>query len=193
MSPHDITVAIPAHWQRVQSGMLARACGSAVMQTHAPAALSVAMDLERQGAPATRQRALDAVQTPWVAFLDSDDMFYPEHLKSLLDHALETGADYVYSYWDTKRTPDVLGHFGKPFDHGNPTETTITILVRTDLAKDVGFQALTDRQENTGEDWRFTLECIKRGAMIMHLPKQTWYWAHHGGNTSGMPNKGDAR
>lgn len=188
----DITVAIPYHAARVRNGMLDRAVNSVLAQTWRPAAVSLAEDIWKQGAPATRQRALDTVQTTWVAFLDSDDYFLPLHLELLADHAIKTGADYVYSYWDTSITPDILGHFGKPFDPKNPTETTITILARTGLVKEIGFKALEDRAHNTGEDWRLVNGMIKLGAHISHLPEMTWVWSHHSGNTSGMPSKGDA-
>lgn len=189
IAPHDITVAIPSHPAR-SNGLLQRALTSVLCQTWTPAGISLAIDTLREGAPATRQRALDGVTTPWVAFLDSDDAFDPDHLESLAACANETGADYVYSYWHT--APDVLGHFGKPFDPANPTETTITILVRTELAKEVGFKAMPDRYENTGEDFQLVLGCVALGAKIVHLPKRTWLWNHHSGNTSGMPTKGDA-
>lgn len=186
-----ITAAIPAHPARVRNGMLQRAIDSVYQQTMPAYALAVALDLDREGAPATRQRALDMVQTEWVAFLDSDDYWLPVHLEALSQWAQEQQADYVYSYWTG--APDVLGHFGKVFDPANPTETTMTILVRTELAKQVGFKALEDRQANTGEDWRMTLGCIELGAKIVHLPMKTWVWSHHSGNTSGLPTKGDAR
>lgn len=184
-----ITVAIPAHLARAENGMLLRATNSAYMQTLQPAAVSVAMDMDREGAPVTRQRALDAVLTPWVAFLDSDDWFEPEHLQQLAGCALLNDADYVYSYW---HGPDVLGNFGRPFDPAKPVETTSTILVRTDLAKKIGFQALPERQANTGEDWRFTTKAVELGAKIVHLAQRTWHWEIHGMNTSGLPTKGDA-
>lgn len=189
VTPHDITVVIPTHPAR-SNGLLQRALTSVLAQTWRPAGFVVAMDNLREGAPATRQRALDSVNTPWVAFLDSDDAFDPDHLESLGECANRTGADYVFSYWHT--APDVLGHFGKVFDPQHPTETTITVLVRTELAKKVGFKALPDRFENTGEDFRLVLGCLDLGAKVVHLPKRTWLWAHHGGNTSGMPTKGDA-
>lgn len=185
----EITVAIPAHPARLRNGKLARAVHSVGQQTLPPAALSIAVDLTRAGAPATRQRALDAVMTPWVAMLDSDDFFDPQHLEHLLRHALDTGADYVYSYF---HGADFLGHFGKVFDPLNPIETTSTILVRTDLAKSVGYQAIPERLENTGEDRFFTLGCISLGAKIVHLPERTWTYWMDGFNSSGLPTKGDA-
>lgn len=71
-----ITVAIPTIPPR--RALLRRALRSVQDQTMPAAAISVAVDLDRQGAWVTRQRALNAVQTPWVAFLDDDDEFLPD-------------------------------------------------------------------------------------------------------------------
>lgn len=179
--------------------MLQRAVKSVANQTMPPAAISVAYDLQRQGAPATRQRALDAVSTDWVAFLDDDDMFKSFHLEHLMAHANETGADFVYSWFEVPGGEDPFPptHFTDPFDPENPIETTITVLVRTGLAKTVGFKAMEGRTLNTGEDRYFTLGCLEAGARVSHLVEKTWWWIHHGngrdrGNTSGLPTKGDS-
>lgn len=183
----DVTVAIPTIPPRVE--LLGQALRSVVDQTHAAAAISIAVDIHKQGAWVTRQRALDAVATPWVQFLDDDDMLYPQHLDRLLACAVDTGADYVFSYWDLTRSGDVLGHFGREFNPADPTHTTMCVLVRTELAKTVGFTPPDPADENSGEDWRFTLDCVAQGAKIVHLPEQTWYWRHHQpGNTSGQPH-----
>lgn len=210
-----ISVITPAHPARIANGKLARAMGSVMTQTLAPDAIHVAIDTDREGAPATRQRALMAATTDWVAFLDSDDVFMPRHLELLIAHALKTGADYVYSWFKilqefgdgTSRVLEEdpifpMTHYLNPFNPDDPIETTITTLVRTELAQQVGMVALDRGQVNTGEDRRFTLECLKLGANIQHLVRKTWLWSHHylpgpdptgrPGNTSGMPSKGDA-
>lgn len=196
-----ITVAIPVHPPRFRSGLFSRAMGSVQIQTLPPTAVSVAVDVSGRGAPETRQRALDAVQTEWTAFLDSDDFFFPQHLEKLLTHAEETGADMVYSWFQVM---DQAGrilehdpvfpptHFTEPFDPDNPIETTITTLVRTELAQEVGFQAMNRGETNTGEDRFMVLGLLQAGARISHLVEKTWVWAHHGKNTSGLPTKGDA-
>ena len=199
MSLLDITVATPAHLARVNNGMLHRAIQSAWCQTAPPVAVALALDIRGEGAPKTRQRALEMVKTPWTAFLDSDDEFGPEHLEKLSRFALDTDADYVYSWFTIPQTPDwdPLNGFGKPFDPANPKQTTITVLVRTDLALQAGgfWQPPVDAEidgQRYGEDYAFTCACNDLGARILHLPERTWFWSHHGGNTSGRPDQGDA-
>lgn len=199
----DITVAIPAHPARVANGMLDRAVASVRAQKHPAAGISIAVDETGQGAAATRQRALDAVTTEWVAFLDSDDWFYPEHLRVLAAGARIYKADYLFSYYmvhfpDGRPWPgnDPLGHFGKPFDPKHPHQTTITTLVRTELAKQIGFHEPPPDSvvggHRGGEDWHFTVSCVDAGAHIVHVPRRSWAWVHHRGNTSGLPGRGDA-
>lgn len=178
------------------------ALASVASQTLQPAAISIAVDVNREGAPATRQRALDAARTEWVAFLDDDDAFKVNHLEALYGHAMETGADFVYSYFEVIGGMDPFlapgeresKHFLNPFNPEEPVETTITVLMKRELAQEIGYKSLDRGHDtNTGEDYRMVLECVKRGANIQHLVAKTWYWRHHGGNTSGLPTKGDAR
>jgi hypothetical protein len=140
-----------------------------------------------------------------VAPLDDDDEMMPFHLEALHKHAMETGADYVYSWFE------VVGpngasfgdydpvfpptHFTNPFDPSEPIETTITILIKRELLESVGgYEALHRPEEyakgaSTGEDRNLTLRCIEAGANIQHLVRRTWYWHHHGHNTSGRPDR----
>lgn len=191
--PMDVTAAIPAHPARLRSGMLDRALRSVAAQTMPPAAVSVAIDLGREGAAATRQRALDGVLTPLVAFLDSDDEFMPEHLERVIGFMEETGADFCYSWFEGTNGFDPFPmNFGKPFDPTNPVETTSTVVLRTELAKEARIERLPERLHNGGEDFRLVLRCIELGAKIVHLPERTWRWNIHGLNTSGLPDRGDA-
>lgn len=190
-----ITVAIPTIPPR--SHLLQQALASVSQQTYRTEEAAIALDCDREGAARTRQRALDLVQTDWVAFLDDDDRLLPDHLQVLADAARETGADYVYSYFyleqnGTLSEQDPLGHFGKTFDPTDPHDTTITVLVRTELAKMVGFREPAEllRPGNVmGEDRRFTVGCAELGATILHVPQRTWVWNHHGANTSGRSDR----
>lgn len=188
-----ITVIMPSIPPR---GVLRTAALTSISnQTMQPSAISVAIDTERQGAPATRQRALDAVNTPWTAPLDDDDWFMPIHLEHLYKHAMDTDADYVYSWFTVIGGTDPFPptHFTNPFDPENPIETTITVLLKTELAKEIGYKSLDRGHDtNTGEDYGMLLGAVRLGAKIEHLVERTWVWRHHQGpvgNTSGLPTK----
>jgi glycosyltransferase involved in cell wall biosynthesis len=208
-----VSVITPTHPARVKNGMLAQAVGSVMAQTLLPDAHHIAYDIDKQGAAKTRQRALMSATTDFVAFLDSDDLFLAKHLEWLMQHQRLTGADYVYSWFKvmqqfTDGTTKILEddpvfpvtHYMNPFNPEDPIETTVTTLVRTELAKEVGFKEL-DRghDHNSGEDRYFTMACLEAGAKISHLVRKSWLWRHHQlpgiggmGNTSGRPHKGDA-
>lgn len=196
---NDITVAIPSIPPR--RDLLRRAVDSVSSQTLQPEALVIAYDNHRQGAPKTRQRALDQVKTTWTAFLDDDDEFMPHHLETLWNHAMNTGADYVFSWYrvmvdGTAYVHDPVfppTHFSEPWDPTNPRQTTITVLVKTELAQRVGFVEperglITSDGQHWGEDWTFTLGCNRLGT-ISHVAEHTWYWHHDSKNTSGRPDR----
>lgn len=94
----------------------------------------------------------------------------------------------------TIQGPVFLGE--KAFSQWNdddPCQTTITTLVRTELARAAGgFEQFSDDGSTVdgnrrGEDHEFTLACRKAGGVFRHVPRVTWDWYHHSGNTSGMP------
>lgn len=195
-----VTVVVPTIAPR--AGLLTEALASIKAQTFTRYRVIVQEDAEHRGAPATRHAGLMRVRTPWVAFLDDDDLLMPQHLERLVGHARETGADYVYSWFETLPggcDPFPTTHFTEPWDKANPRQTTITTMVRTDLAQGVGFLGATGADTGdgmrSGEDWEFTLGCNERGK-ISHLAERTWYWRHWGygqpgvaGNTSGRGDR----
>jgi glycosyltransferase involved in cell wall biosynthesis len=182
----DITVVIPTIPPR--QDMLARAVASAVNQTLTPDALSVAVDTEHGGAAVVRQRALRTVDTVWVAFLDDDDWFFPQHLRTLMSIARDADADYAYSWFDGN--DPFPQHRGRQMDPANPHHTTMTILVKTELAKIVGFANHPDANVVwTGEDWLFTQKCIEAGAKFIGTDQVTWFYNVHSGNTSGLGSR----
>jgi glycosyltransferase involved in cell wall biosynthesis len=191
----NVTAVIPSIPPRAK--MLRRAVAGVLTQTLPVDAISVAVDNHRKGAAPTRDRALRAVNTDWVAFCDDDDVWLPHHLEVLCDTAERTGADYVFSYFTiidaagNESAFDPLGHFGRTFNPDDPHQTTITTLVRTELAQQVGFRQPPEgaqiHGQRYGEDFQFTVECVKAGAKVVHVPQRTWLWNHHGSNTSGLP------
>lgn len=198
MNDPEVTVLIPYHTAREHNGMLARAIRSAQAQTVLCEILP-AKDVHGMGAAVTRNHGLMLVRTPWVAFLDSDDELDPTHVARLLQCAKDTGADYVYPWFRVSGGLDPFPmFFGKPWSNDAPHHTTITVLVRTAIARKVGFitpdpATITGPNGTWGEDWHFTLGCMKEGAKIIHLPERTWTWHHHGKNSSGVAGQGDAK
>ncbi len=180
-----------------------------------PIDVSIPHDIGRQGAAVTRHRGLLAVETEWVAFLDDDDVMHPDHLVQLYGAALEHGADYLWSrfqiikedhVWQlcedpcdrptaqTIQGPVFLGEKAfSQWDDNDPCQTTITTLVRTELALAAGGFAQFEDDGSTvdgnrrGEDHEFTLACRRAGGVFRHVPRVTWDWYHHDANTSGMP------
>jgi glycosyltransferase involved in cell wall biosynthesis len=190
-----ITVVTPTIPPRAR--LLNRAMDSLRLQTLRPRDVIIQGDADHSGAAATRQRGLEAVDTEWVAFLDDDDEFMPGHLEALWAAHRSTEADMIYSWYEVIGGTDPRPEeFGLPWDKANPRQTTIVSLVRTELALDVG--GFVDLEEDAdldspdrhyaGEDWRFTRR-INASGMIYHLPVKTWYWHHHGANTSGLGSR----
>jgi glycosyltransferase involved in cell wall biosynthesis len=192
----DVTMVIPTHVARMKNGMLERALRSVYAQTLQPDAISIAVDTLGEGAARTRQRALMAARTRYVAFLDSDDTLKPQHLKSLVDEALRLDAAYVFSWFEPVGMIDHVGHFGKAFDLHNPHLTTTTVLCRADIAQEIGFTPQSNAGSVLGdEDWRFVQDfcqvAIERDLRMVHLPERTWEYHYHGRNTSGLAHNGD--
>lgn len=178
------------------AGKLARALQSVMRQTLQPDAIVVVNDTEREGAGPMRQRALDMVDTEWLAWLDSDDEWYPEHLAKLVEAAETTEAVFVFPWFDFDGGFDPLGHFGLPFDPASPHHTTITYLVRTELARRVGFSNDHIHGIYSNEDWGHLLGlcaiAVREELLMLHLAERTWAWHADGYNTCGRPGQGDA-
>ncbi len=197
-----VCVVIPTHPARGHVGdprtLLGQAVASVRAQTLQPLALSIACDLDGDGAAVTRQRALDQVDetaTPWVSFVDSDDLLRPPHLETHWRLLQESGADVAYSWFDGNQPFGAQGEFthrGKVFDPAAPHHITMTLTVRTSLAKAAGFLGDPLHPDWAGEDWRHVMRLIDLGARFVGTGEITWHYRiSHGLNTSGFPDRGD--
>jgi hypothetical protein len=208
-----ITVVIPTIPPR--RGMLHRATDSVAraIAELPERKLSVSVDAiiitdrAKLGAASTRDTGLRAVETEWVAFLDDDDEMLPNHLAELYSAALTHPScpDYLWSQFQiifppsTGRIAGPGPHFlgQKAFEQWNdddPCQTTITTLVKTELALDAGGFVPPAEDElvdgnAAGEDFRFTMACRAAGGTFRHVPEVTWHWHHHNQNTSGRPDR----
>lgn len=167
--------------------MREKAIRSAEAQTLPFTEILVEFDRDREGAGPTRTRGMMKVETEYTAFLDDDDELYPQHHQTLMDCALETGADLVYPWFDVIGGTDPFPMFeGKVFNPAEPNMFPVTVLARTDLLQRSSGFPLAGIE---GDDWPLWKELISMGAHIVHTPVRTWRWRHHQGNTSGLPSR----
>jgi hypothetical protein len=206
---NDITVCIATIPPRAK--LLRRALASVAEQTLQPAAIVVEYDHDRTGAAATKNRAAAKATTPWLAFLDDDDQFLPQHLLTLrnaadqeLPSATWTGAtdpvDVVYSIPYCPQLPagrDPNGRYGVPFSATELRRRSYiqtTSLIRTDNFRNAGGFQLPDQTMPDGspcpyDDWGLWLAMLDKAARFLHVPEVTFIWNHWGGNTSGLPTR----
>lgn len=193
-----VTVIIPHIPPRAAE--LTRALHSVAVQTHPARNIIVASDLFKDGSAITRNRALMAnLDTTWVAFLDDDDEWLPNHLEVLTRAALEHDAQVVYSGCDVRdaqgfRVPlrEEWGRFRQPFDPGllrQKSYIPVTSLVRTGLARRALFGPPATHPDSDYDDWGFYVRLLDLGAHFVHVPEITWRWHHTGNNTSGRPDR----
>lgn len=184
------TLVIPTIPSRAR--LLDRALASVRAQALPPTTVIVEPDLTRQGAAATRNRALERVDTEYVAFLGDDELL-PDHLKLLARYARLTGADVAYPGYEVVGGEDPVNCFGLPFDVGllrRRNYIPVTVLARTAAVRAAGgFQPHPDEHGDPCEDWGLWLALADRGAKFGHLPVRTWRWHINDNTTKGRPDR----
>lgn len=194
-----VTLVIPYHSARARSGMLDRALRSALTQCIRFHRVIAKLDTNRAGSAATRNAAIEQVDTEWTAFLDSDDVLKPLHLGLLLDGAATHRADMVYPwFYHPGREDPFPGRFRARFAGPLLLERNyipVTVLVRTELLREAGgFQPqVVEPNGSLNDEWGLWCRLHALGAKIEHVPERTWTWNIHGGNTLGNPGRGDAK
>lgn len=201
-----VTVCIPSIPRRAP--MLLEAIRSVESQSYPGVKCVVEVDAVGVGAAKNRNAALAQADTEWVAFLDDDDILYPEHVATCMLAAQQYGADLVYPWFDLHEGVDPLsvnisGKYISPFglEFGPDHEThlrqygnfiPITVLVKRELIMDVGGfpqPGTPEWSHTTCEDWGCWVRLLDAGAKFAHAPYKTWRWRWHRGNTSGRPWK----
>lgn len=196
MVSNSVSVVIPTIPTRGE--FLRRALASVTEQVIHPTAVHIEYDYQRFGAATTRGAALRHSTTMWTAFLDDDDEFRPDHLQVLLG-AAGSHVDVIYTGCvvfdkDGGEVPlqEEWGRFGQQFDAAllrKKSYLPITSLVRTSLAQEAGFWPRRTENDSQHEDHTFYLNMLDAGARFMHVPVKTWFWHHHGKNTSGKADR----
>jgi len=187
----DITIVIPTIPPR--QALLQRAIASVQAQRRPVAAMSIAVDVHREGAWATRNRGLQGVSTEWTGFLDDDDELLAHHTEFLLDRADEYGLDVVWGWFEVigGRDPFPM-HRGRQYDPATPHIVPISYVVRTELLRAAVAQTGGFKPDNDGswdnQDMPL-FDALCRLGRHMAFPDVTWSWHHHTSNTSGLPQR----
>jgi glycosyltransferase involved in cell wall biosynthesis len=197
MSPEDVTVVICTI--PVRPVMLGKAIASVLNQTVTPGAIVVRYDHAREGHAINRNKAMEQVNTEWLAFLDDDDEWDTTHLEQLCNAANEhPEADLIYPWHriagpDGGVVADMFGRQGLPFDEQvlrRDNFIPVTVLVRTDVIRAVQFPSPAPYEYYwKAEDFGCWVRMLDNGATFYHHPEITWTWNHHGNNTSGQGDR----
>jgi glycosyltransferase involved in cell wall biosynthesis len=138
----------------------------------------IALDSSRQGGSAMRNHLCLGTSADWVAPLDDDDYFLPNHLASLI--ASSTEADVVYSRCR------VIGREGwdpsGPFDPDRLRQgnfISVTTLIRRSLVLELNGWRKRDECPNGFVDWDLWLRALDIGARFVYVPEVTWVYRLH--------------
>lgn len=66
---------------------------------------------KNSGAAVSRNRAIAEASGRWLAFLDADDLWYPEKLEKQLDFIIKTGAEFTFTAYE--KIDKVGNHTGR--------------------------------------------------------------------------------
>lgn len=194
MGPQSVSIGVAIPTIPPRRDLLQRAFASVQAQTRPVDAVSIVADLTREGASVTRNRAWRNLDTQWVAFLDDDDEFLPEHIQKLHGCAVEHDADMVYSWFTCDLGDPFPHHLGLEWDPEKPRQTTVTCLWRREALEAIGGFPPHSRQMGDdgnwiGEDYLAVLALNDAGGRIVHFPERTWLWHQGGGSTCGLPER----
>ena len=140
---------------------------------------------------AARNRGLSLTQAPFVAFLDSDDLWYPEKLIYCLNKLMQ-GYDMVChaEVWVesggrrrvVKYGPEERAAYESLLLEGNCISTS-AVIVRRDWLESVGGFTL-ESEFVTAEDYELWLKLAHKGAKIGFVDKVLGEYLIHEGNQS---------
>jgi glycosyltransferase involved in cell wall biosynthesis len=201
---YQVTVCIPTIPGREE--LLDRALGSVWAQTRPAAAVAIVRDGRRRGAWWARTVATQMALTGWVAFLDDDDVWKPNHLEVLCGAGERHHAGLVYGYPecigdrdplavvdDTGRlvpSPISVPFGARQADYLRRVANFIPLgyVVRTHLVEEVGGfpEPFSAEWPQAHEDWGFLVRLLDAGASFHNAGEITWEWhLRHPAQTGG--------
>ena len=141
-----------------------------------------------QGVSAARNLAVRAAQGELIAFLDSDDVWFPVHLEKLLSAMERSGADVVFAKGEIRESPEAppsgrsdygpqsseAARMAECLYYFNFVLPSVT-LVRREFFEKVGFFD-EDPKIQHAEDWDIYLRTAQAGLTFAHVPEATAFY-----------------
>lgn len=170
----DVTVITPTIPERAE--LLSQAIASVNNQIEPAVAHLIGVDLERAGPTPVRNRLLKSVDTEWVAFLDDDDILYPQHFRVVSRHL--DSADLIYTWCNSEGRDgfNPNSYFDEQRLRGG-NYIPITVTLRTSKLREVG-----GIPNERLEDWALWVKLLDSGARFVCEPTVTWNYRFLGGN-----------
>lgn len=131
------------------------------------------VDQDAIGPAQLRNELCAQATTEWLAFVDDDDLLYPTHLTTLLQHSRE--ADVVYSLCDVSGRDWQPEHDCGLQSLGAYNSVPVTSIVRASWFARVGGFPLGERDE----DWALWLALRDAGARFACVHEKTWLYRFH--------------
>ncbi len=149
---------------------------------------------ENRGLPATRNTGIEAALGNWVALLDSDDLWKPEHLESLVRQIYRTpDATLVHAgsilfqsetgkFLETRApSPEMTGNFPHSLFVGQYIIQPASVLLRRELWEKVGGFDPAFRYVEDRDMW---LRCARAGGRFVYSGEETCLYRKHTGALS---------
>jgi glycosyltransferase involved in cell wall biosynthesis len=145
---------------------------------------------KNQGLPGTRNTAISRAHGEWIALLDSDDLWTPEHLERAVSHARQTTADLVHTgvtMFDSETNRDLeirvpsktaIADFPRSLFTGEYTIQPSSVLLHRDICQRVGG---FDPKCRYVEDRELWLRLVRAGAKISLDPFLSCRYRQHAG------------
>ncbi len=149
--------------------------------------------IKNQGLPATRNSCIASARAPWVALLDADDVWLPDHLNSLVRCAMTTGADLVHSGVDLfdsetgdvfeRRLPDAkaIQEYPRSLFLGEYVIQPSSVMMKRICCRKIGG---FDPACRYVEDREFWLRFVRGGGVVKYTGEVTCRYRQHSGAMS---------
>lgn len=163
-----ITPTIPGRYE-----LLGEAVMSVRAQTLPAVEHLILYDAWGEGPAVTRNRLLRMVRTPWVAFLDDDDVLDPDHLEVLHARVLESPGAAVAWSWHRGGPPTprcrTMREAARYMSAGRNVIPVTVLALTSSVIASGGFDP-----DARYEDYDLWMRMEKRGLGFAVVPRDTW-------------------